>query len=144
MFIVIYTKEEIDKYKQQTISTKEINEKLDKNIIVIDENNNAIGMEVVDMILGDEIDGRRNVTESNNVYTVDCDMIVMALGTSTNHEALKNSDIKLTENGLVYIEDTKTSIPNIYAGGDIVTGSATVILAMEAGIKAAKKIMEEV
>ena len=42
------------------------------------------------------------------------------------------------------IEDTKTSIPNIYAGGDIVTGSATVILAMEAGIKAAKKIMEEV
>lgn len=41
MFIVIYTKEEIDKYKQQTISTKEINEKLDKNIIVIDENNNA-------------------------------------------------------------------------------------------------------
>ena len=112
--------------------------------IIVDENNNAIGMEVVDMILGDEIDGRRNVTESNNVYTVDCDMIVMALGTSTNHEALKNSDIKLTEKGLVYIEDTKTSIPNIYAGGDIVTGSATVILAMEAGIKAAKKIMEEV
>ena len=112
--------------------------------IIVDENNNAIGMEVVDMILGDEIDGRRNVTESNNVYTVDCDMIVMALGTSTNHEALKNSDIKLAEKGLVYIEDTKTSIPNIYAGGDIVTGSATVILAMEAGIKAAKKIMEEV
>ena len=41
MFIIIYTKEEIDKYKSETISTKKINNKLDKNILVIDENNNA-------------------------------------------------------------------------------------------------------
>lgn len=41
MFIVIYTKEEIQKYKQETISTKKINEKLDKNIFQIDENNDA-------------------------------------------------------------------------------------------------------
>ena len=63
---------------------------------------------------------------------------------ATNTTALDKISIKFPEKGLVYIEDTKTSIPNIYAGGDIVTGSATVILAMEAGIKAAKKIMEEV
>ena len=41
MFIVIYTKDEIEKYKQDTISTKKINEKLDKNILLIDENNDA-------------------------------------------------------------------------------------------------------
>ena len=41
MFIVIYTKEEIDNYKKETISTKKINEKIEKEIIVIDENNNA-------------------------------------------------------------------------------------------------------
>ena len=41
MFIVIYTKEEIDKYKSETISTKKINDKLDKNILIIDENNDG-------------------------------------------------------------------------------------------------------
>lgn len=41
MFIIIYTKDEINKYKNETISTKKINEKLEKEIIVIDENNSA-------------------------------------------------------------------------------------------------------
>ena len=41
MFIIIYTKDEIDKYKKETISTKEINAKLQKNIISVDENNDA-------------------------------------------------------------------------------------------------------
>ena len=68
----------------------------------------------------------------------------MALGTSPNHEALKQSDIKLTDRGLIFVEDdkTKTSLSNVYAGGDAVTGAATVILAMEAGKKAALEIME--
>ena len=110
--------------------------------ILLDDNNNVIGMEVIDMVLGEEVDGRRSVKESTNITKVDCDMVVMALGTSTNHEALKNSDIKLTDKDLIYVEDSMTSVNNVYAGGDAVTGSATVILAMEAGIKAAKKIME--
>lgn len=115
--------------------------------ILVDDNNNVIGMKVVDMILGDvSDDGRRSVEEdSNSLHTVDCDMIVMALGTSPNHEALKHSDIKLTDRGLIYVEDdkTKTSLSNVYAGGDAVTGAATVILAMEAGKKAAHEIMED-
>ena len=41
MFIIIYTKEEIENYKKETISTKKINDKLEKNILIIDENNNA-------------------------------------------------------------------------------------------------------
>ena len=68
----------------------------------------------------------------------------MALGTSPNHEALKGSNIILTDRGLIELkpESTETSLDKVYAGGDAVTGAATVILAMEAGKKAAKEIME--
>jgi glutamate synthase (NADPH/NADH) small chain len=112
--------------------------------ILTDENNNVIGMEVIDMELSDIVDGRRSVNEKlGSEHRVDCDMVVMALGTSPNHEALKNSNIKLDEKGLIVVDELKTSLDNVYAGGDSVTGSATVILAMEAGKKAAKRIMEE-
>ena len=65
----------------------------------------------------------------------------MALGTGPNHEALKESNIILTEKKLIQVENGKTSLDNVYAGGDVVTGSATVILAMEAGKKAALEII---
>ena len=114
--------------------------------ILVDENNNVKGMKVVNMVLGDVgEDGRRSVEEDlKSIHDVKCDMIVMALGTSPNHEALKQSDIKLTDRGLIFVEEdkTKTSLSNVYAGGDAVTGAATVILAMEAGKKAASEIME--
>jgi len=112
--------------------------------ILTDENNNVIGMEVVHMVLGEAgEDGRRSVTEDkSSIHTIDCDMVVMALGTSPNHEALKESNIQLSERGLIVVEGTKTSLDQVYAGGDAVTGAATVILAMEAGKKAAKEIME--
>ncbi len=112
--------------------------------VLTDDNNHVIGMEVVEMELGEPDEtGRRSVTEKiNSNYTVQCDMIVEALGTSPNHEAIKNSDIKLTDKGLIDVDGTKTNLSNVFAGGDAVTGSATVILAMEAGKKAAKEIME--
>lgn len=117
--------------------------KLPKEIIV-DENNNVKGMMIVDMILG-EVDesGRRSVIEdSNSLCKVDCDMVVMALGTAINHEALKESNIKLTEKGLIEVDGSKTSVDNVFAGGDVVIGAATVILAMEAGKIAALEIIE--
>jgi len=112
--------------------------------IVADENNNVTGMEVVNMVLGEpDESGRRSVTEDeSSKHIVDCDMVVMALGTSPNHGALKDSKINLSDRGLIVVEGTKTSLDNVYAGGDAVTGAATVILAMEAGKKAAKEIME--
>ena len=112
--------------------------------IITDEENNVVGMEVVDMELTEPgEDGRRNVIEKEgSEHTVECDMVVMALGTGPNHEALKGSNIKLTDRNLIYVEDLKTSLDNVYAGGDAVTGAATVILAMEAGKKAAKQIIE--
>lgn len=112
--------------------------------IIVDENNNVIGMKVVNMVLGEAgEDGRRSVDEDpNSIHDVECNMVVMALGTSPNHEALKKSDIELSDRGLIVVNGTKTSLDNVYAGGDAVTGAATVILAMEAGKKAANEIME--
>ena len=111
--------------------------------IITDENNSITGMEVVDMELTEPgEDGRRSVVpKEGSEHVVECDMVVMALGTSPNHEALKNSNIVLTEKGLISVENSKTSLDNVYAGGDAVTGAATVILAMEAGKNAAKEIM---
>ena len=112
--------------------------------ILVDENNNVIGMEVVSMELGEpDKDGRRSVVEKeNSLHKVECDMVVMALGTSPNHVPLQNSDIQLTDRGLIDVESSKTSLDHVYAGGDAVTGAATVILAMEAGKTGAKEIME--
>ena len=112
--------------------------------IIVDESNNVTGMEVVDMELTEPgEDGRRSVAEiKNSNHVVECDMVVMALGTGPNHEALKNSNIVLTERNLIKVDGTKTSLNHVYAGGDAVTGAATVILAMEAGKQAAKEIME--
>ena len=112
--------------------------------IIVDENNNVTGMEVINMELTEPgEDGRRSVKEiENSNHEVKCDMVVMALGTGPNHEALKDSNIKLTDRGLIEVNGTKTSLRNVYAGGDAVTGAATVILAMEAGKKAAKEIMD--
>ena len=83
----------------------------------------------------------KTITENSN-YQIKCDMIVEALGTSPNHEAIKDSNIKLTDKGLIEVDSTKTSLSNVFAGGDAVTGAATVILAMEAGKKAASEIIE--
>ncbi|MBQ9024047.1 MAG: helix-hairpin-helix domain-containing protein [Bacilli bacterium] len=77
MFIVIYTKEEIDKYKQQTISTKEINEKLDKNIIVIDENNNA-----------NVKNNKKSSVKTNNNETIEEENKLVNINTATKEELL--------------------------------------------------------
>ena len=113
--------------------------------IIKDENGCVIGMEVVNMILTEEgEDGRRGVKEDlSTIHNVECDMVVMALGTCPNLEALKESEISLTDRGLIITENSKTSLDNVYAGGDNVTGAATVILAMEAGRNAASEIMKK-
>ena len=140
--------DELPARKMEVMHAKEEGVKFDllQNPIEIltNENNNVIGMKVVNMVLGEAgEDGRRSVTEDkDSIHTVDCEMVVMALGTSPNHEALKGSKIELTDKGLISVEGTKTSLDNVYAGGDAVTGSATVILAMEAGKNAAKEIIE--
>ena len=112
--------------------------------IIKDENNTVKGIEYVDMELGEPgEDGRRKVKEiEGSNKKVKCDMVIMALGTLQNHEALKESNIKLNDKGLIIVNNYETTENNIYAGGDAVTGAATVILAMEAGKKAAENIIK--
>ena len=111
--------------------------------ILTNDKGNVTGMKVVDMeYTQEESSGRRSVKEKNgSIHEVKCGMIVMALGTSPNHEALKGSNIIINEDGLIEVNGTKTSVDKVYAGGDAVSGSATVILAMQAGKDAAKEIM---
>ncbi len=112
--------------------------------ILTDSDNHVVGMKTISMKLMDADEtGRRMVSEiKGSEHDIKCDMVVMALGTSPNHLSINNSDIKIDDKGLIIVDDGLTNISNVYAGGDIVTGAATVILAMEAGKKAAKKIME--
>ncbi len=72
-------------------------------------------------------------------FTIDCDTVIMALGTRANPLLPKTTpDLELSRRGyIVTDENGATSKPGVYAGGDIVTGSATVILAMGAGKRAA-------
>ncbi len=111
--------------------------------ILKDENNHVKGVELISMEYDGECDGRKSVKEIYGSNTImNCDTIVMALGTSANTLATINSAVKRNERNLIVVDGTKTSQIGIFAGGDAVTGAATVILAMEAGKKAAKEIME--
>ena len=142
------SEEELPARKMEVMHAKEegiiFDTLLNPKRILTDENNNVVGMEVVNMELLPEVEGqRREVKEvEGSEHVVNCDMVVMALGTNPNHGSLKGSNIKITDKGLILVDGTKTSLKNVYAGGDAVTGSATVILAMEAGKKAAKEIIE--
>lgn len=104
------------------------------------------GIECVEMELGepDESGRRRPVEKPDSKFRIDCDVVIMALGTSPN-PLIKSTTEGLDTNKrgcIVADENGATSRPGIFAGGDAVTGAATVILAMGAGRKAAKAIDE--
>ena len=93
----------------------------------------------------DEKGRRRPVEIEGSEYIIDVDCVIMAIGTSPN-PLIKNTTGGLQINGrggIIVEEDTgKTSLDGVYAGGDAVTGAATVILAMGAGKTAANAIDE--
>ena len=74
-------------------------------------------------------------------YDFDADMIVYAIGTNANPIIGQTSKLKLDKRGYIETDESlATSMAGVYAGGDIVTGAATVIEAMGAGRKAARSI----
>jgi glutamate synthase (NADPH/NADH) small chain len=110
-----------------------------------DENGWLTGVEITKMELGEpDASGRRKpVAIQNSEYIIDIDMAVIAIGNGSNPIIQKTTpDISFNKWGNIIVnEDTmSTSKPGVFAGGDIVTGGATVILAMGAGRKAAKAI----
>ena len=105
------------------------------------------GIRVIKCELGepDEQGRRRQVEVAGSEYVMETDCVIMAIGTSPN-PLIKNTTAGLDVNrrgGIIVDEQTgRTSLPGVYAGGDAVTGAATVILAMGAGKTAAKAIDE--
>ena len=111
-----------------------------------DENGHVTGIELQKMELGepDEKGRRRPVPVDGSNWILDCDAVIIAIGTSPNPlirsttkglETTKKGGIQADENG-------QTSREGVFAGGDAVTGAATVILAMGAGKTGAKSIDE--
>ncbi len=114
--------------------------------ILVDENGWVKGMKCVQMELGepDESGRRKPVVKEGSEYVMDVDTVIMSLGTSPN--PLISSTTKGLETNkwkcIVADEHGLTTKEGVYAGGDAVTGAATVILAMGAGKKAAEAIDE--
>lgn len=111
-----------------------------------DENHVVNGLECIEMELGepDESGRRRPVEKPDSKHVIDVDCVIMAIGTSPN-PLIKNTTTHLEVNkkGCIIVnEDYATSHAGVYAGGDAVTGAATVILAMGAGKTAANSMDE--
>jgi len=110
-----------------------------------DENGRLKGVTLQRMELGEpDASGRRSPKPiPGETVHMETDLAIVAVGTRSN-PILLNATPSLKCNKWGYIEtdeNGETSIPNVFAGGDIVTGSATVILAMGAGRMAAKEIL---
>ena len=93
----------------------------------------------------DESGRRRPVVVEGSEFVIECDQVIMSIGTSPNPLLKKSCDALETKGkGTIVVneETLETSIEGVYAGGDAVTGAATVILAMGAGKQAARAIIE--
>ena len=110
------------------------------------KNGSVVGIKCVEMELGEpDASGRRRpIAKEGSEFDMDMDCVIMALGTSPN-PLIKSTTRGLEINkrgGIIVNEEGLTSREGVYAGGDAVTGAATVILAMGAGKTAAKAIDE--
>ena len=136
-------KEEVHHAKEEGIEFRMLTNPVE---IEGDENGWVKAMRCIRMELGEpDASGRRSpVPVAGSEFDVECDTVIMALGTSPNPLIAKTTPgLETTRRGgLVATEDGATTKPGIFAGGDAVTGAATVILAMGAGRKAAKTIDE--
>ena len=115
--------------------------------ILNDGKGNVCGMECVRMTLGEpDASGRRRpVAEKGSEFTMDLETVVVAIGNSPNPLIVSTTEGLAAQKwgGIVVDESTcQTSKQGVYAGGDAVTGAATVILAMGAGKQAAASIDE--
>lgn len=113
--------------------------------LIGDEKGWLSGVEVVDMTLGepDESGRRRPQEVSGSNHVIDCDMFVISIGNRTNPLIGQTTPgLETTPRNLIVVDEETgaTSVPGVFAGGDAVSGAATVILAMGAGKRAAAGI----
>ena len=113
---------------------------------MLGENGRVNALKCIRMELGEpDASGRRSPKPiAGSEFTLPADTVIVSLGTSPN-PLIKDSfpELKTERKGVLVVdENMMTSVDGVYAGGDAVTGAATVILAMGAGRKAAKAILE--
>ena len=137
-------KEEVEHAEEEGIIFKTLNNPVE---ILGDEDGLVSGMKCVEMELGepDESGRRRPIVKEGSEFVLDVDSVIMSIGTSPN-PLIRSTTPGLDANnrGCLITKDEKgeTTREGVYAGGDAVTGAATVILAMGAGKEAAKAIDE--
>ena len=136
--------EEVEHAKEEGIVFKMLTNPTE---ILGDEEHFVSGIKCVSMELGepDESGRRRPIVKEGSEHIIDVDCVIMAIGTSPN-PLIRNTTEGLDTNkhGCIVVKDDSglTSREGVYAGGDAVTGAATVILAMGAGKSAAQAIDE--
>ena len=137
-------KEEVEHAEEEGIIFKTLHNTVE---ILGDEDGLVSGMKCVEMELGepDESGRRRPIVKEGSEFVLDVDSVIMSIGTSPN-PLIRSTTPGLDANnrGCLITKDEKgeTTREGVYAGGDAVTGAATVILAMGAGKEAAKAIDE--
>ena len=136
-------KEEVEHAEEEGIIFKTLT---NPTAIIGDETGTVCGMKCVEMELGEpDASGRRRpVVKPDSELVLDVDCVIMSLGTSPNPLIKATTEGLATETwgGIIVNEQGLTSVEGVYAGGDAVTGAATVILAMGAGKTAAAGIDE--
>ena len=137
-------KEEVEHAEEEGIIFKLLTNPVE---ILGDEMGNVKAIKCVEMELGEpDASGRRKpIVKADSEFELEVDCVIMSLGTSPNPLIKSTTDgLETTPKGcIVADENGLTSRQNVYAGGDAVTGAATVILAMGAGKTAAAAIDEE-
>ncbi len=133
--------EEVHHAKEEGICFKMLNNPVE---VLGDEKGWVTGIRCVEMELGEpDASGRRSpVEKAGSEFDIECDVVIMALGTSPNPLiSATTPGLEVNRRGcLTATEDGATTREGVFAGGDAVTGAATVILAMGAGRTAAKAI----
>ena len=136
-------KEEVEHAMEEGIIFKTLNNPVE---ILGDEHKFVTGMKCIEMELGEpDASGRRRpVEKQGSEFTLDVDCVVMSIGTSPNPLIRNTTDgLETNKHGCFVADEVgQTSREGVFAGGDAVTGAATVILAMGAG-KTAAKAMDE-
>ena len=136
-------KEEVEHAKEEGIVFRLLTNPTE---ILGDDTGSVKGLRCVEMALGEpDASGRRSVTEiPNSELEFEADCVIMAIGTSPNPLIKSTTEgLETDRRGCIVADETgATSRPGVYAGGDTVTGAATVILAMGAGKTAAAAIDE--
>ncbi|MDP2218158.1 MAG: NADPH-dependent glutamate synthase [Methanolobus sp.] len=134
-------KEEVENAKEEGIVFRLLTNPVR---ILQGENMTVKGVECIRMELGepDESGRRSPVVKEGSEHVIDADIVIIAIGTSPNPMILSGSDgLKVGARGNIIVDESaRTSLENVCAGGDAVTGAATVISAMGAGKLAAQTI----